>query len=211
VHSDTTRALDSGNPRPLWRLNGSLLREEASPHQGGWRPFRARSSGDFYCLVFLTQTCSTTLPSPTHNILPLNGPFNSTILTAFAQLPSLPITPPYLPSTASPHISTAPRNLSCATTHIDPSSAEQARANAAPLKSFVHEVLCRSRTSCSVLQTALWLIEAFRSKVPDLIHQEQTEGIRGEVDQGSRVLPPDYLRLCSSYMIHRKSSSDHQR
>ncbi|KAI0302524.1 hypothetical protein BC826DRAFT_984817 [Russula brevipes] len=125
--------------------------------------------------VFLTQTCSTTLPSPTHNILPVNGPPNSTILTAFAQLPSPPITPPYLPSTASsPH----------------------ARVNAAPLKSFVHEVLRRSRTSCSVLQTALCYIEALRSKVPDLVHQEQTgEGIRGEVDQGSRVLSPDDLRL----------------
>jgi hypothetical protein len=35
-----------------------------------------------------------------------------------------------------------------------------------------------------------------RSKVPDPVHQKQTgEGIRGGVDQGSRVLPPDDLRL----------------
>ena len=135
-----------------------------------------------------------------HNILPLNGPSNSSIFTSLAQqLPSPPITPPCAPSTASsPHVSTAPRKLSRAATHID-SSAEQARGNAAPLKTFVHEVLRRSRTSCSVLQTALCYIEALRQKVPELAHQEKTgEGIRGEVDHGARVLSPDDPRLYES-------------
>jgi PHO85 cyclin-5 len=135
-----------------------------------------------------------------HNILPLNGPSNSSIFTSLAQqLPSPPITPPYPPSTASsPHVSTAHRNLSRATAHVD-SSAEQARGNAAPLKTFVHEVLRRSRTSCSVLQTALCYIEALRQKVPELVHQEKTgEGIRGEVDHGARVLSPDDPRLHES-------------
>jgi hypothetical protein len=135
-----------------------------------------------------------------HNILPLNGPSNSSIFTSLAQpLPSPPITPPCAPSTASsPHISTAPRKLSRAATHID-SSAEQARSNAAPLKTFVHEVLRRSRTSCSVLQTALCYIEALRQKVPELAHQEKTgEGIRGEVDHGARVLSSDDPRLYES-------------
>jgi PHO85 cyclin-5 len=60
----------------------------------------------------------------------------------------------------------------------------------------VHEVLRRSRTSCSVLQTALCYIEALRLKIPELVHQERTgEGIRGEVDQGTRVLFPDDQRL----------------
>jgi len=129
-----------------------------------------------------------------HNILPLNGPSNSTIFTSLAQqLPSPPITPPYPPSTASsPHVSTAPRKLSRASTHVDLSLAEQARGNTAPLKTFVHEVLRRSRTSCSVLQTALCYIEALRPKIPELVHQEQSgEGIRGEVDHGARVLSQD--------------------
>ena len=136
-----------------------------------------------------------------HNILPLNGPSNSTVFTAIAQqLPSPPITPPYLPGTVpSPHVSTAPRILSRAATHIDLSSADQARGTAAPLKTFVHEVLRRSRTSCSVLQTALCYIEVVRSRIPELVHQEQTrEGIRGEVDQGVRVLPLDDPRLHES-------------
>jgi hypothetical protein len=103
-----------------------------------------------------------------------------------AQLPPQPATSP------------SPRTLSFLVPrpHIDLSSAEQARGNAAPLKSFMHEVSRRSRTSCSILQTALYYIEALRSKVPDLVHQEQTgEGIRDKVDQGSRVFPPDDLRL----------------
>ena len=135
-----------------------------------------------------------------HNILPLNGPSNSSTLTACVQQLPSPITPPFLPSTASsPHASTAPRNLSRAATLTDLSSTDQARINAAPLKTFVHEVLRRSRTSCSVLQTALCYIEALRSKVPELVHQERTgEGIRGEVDQSERVVCSDDPRLLES-------------
>ena len=136
-----------------------------------------------------------------HSILPLNGPSNSTVFTTLAQqLPSPPITPPYLPGTASsPHVSTAPRILSRAATQNDISSAEQARGNTAPLKTFVHEVLRRSRTSCSVLQTALCYIEALRPTIPELVHQEQTgEGIRGEMDHGVRVLSQDDPRLLES-------------
>jgi hypothetical protein len=60
----------------------------------------------------------------------------------------------------------APRKLSQAATHTDLTSSKQARVNAAPLKTFAHEVLRRSRTSCSVLQTALCYLEALRSTIP---------------------------------------------
>jgi len=151
--------------------------------------------------VFLTQACVTTPSTSMQSILPLNGPSNSTVFTTLAQqLPSPPITPPYLPGTASsPHVSTAPRILSRAATHNDLSSAEQARGSTAPFKTFVHEVLRRSRTSCSVLQTALCYIEAVRPRISELVHQEQTgEGIRGEIDHGVRVLSQDDPRLLES-------------
>ncbi|KAG2123741.1 hydroxymethylglutaryl-coenzyme A reductase-domain-containing protein [Suillus clintonianus] len=45
--------------------------------------------------------------------------------------------------------------------------------NTAPMKGFVHEVLCHSRTSGSVLQTALCYLEAIRAKVPELVTQEK--------------------------------------
>jgi PHO85 cyclin-5 len=136
-----------------------------------------------------------------HSILPLNGPSNSTVFTTLAQqLPSPPITPPYLPGTASsPHVSTAPRLISRAASHNDISSAEQARGSTASLKTFVHEVLRRSRTSCSVLQTAVCYVEALRPTILELVRQEQTgEGIRGEIDQGVRVLSQDDPRLLES-------------
>ncbi|KAI0283583.1 hypothetical protein BGY98DRAFT_681103 [Russula aff. rugulosa BPL654] len=151
--------------------------------------------------VFLTQACVTTPSTSMHSILPLNGPSNSTVFTTLAQqLPSPPITPPYLPGTASsPHVSTAPRLISRAASHNDISSAEQARGSTASLKTFVHEVLRRSRTSCSVLQTAVCYVEALRPTIPELVRQEQTgEGIRGEIDQGVRVLSQDDPRLLES-------------
>jgi len=42
-----------------------------------------------------------------------------------------------------------------------------------PLKNFVHEVLKRSRTSGSILQIALCYLEAVRSKIPDIAHDEK--------------------------------------
>jgi hypothetical protein len=50
-----------------------------------------------------------------------------------------------------------------------------------------------------VLQTALCYIQAIRSKIPELVHQERTgEGIRGEVDQSARIVFSDDLRLQES-------------
>lgn len=44
-----------------------------------------------------------------------------------------------------------------------------------PIRGFVHEVLRRSRTSTSVLQTALCYLEAVRVKVPELLQQEKAK------------------------------------
>ncbi|KII92886.1 hypothetical protein PLICRDRAFT_51214 [Plicaturopsis crispa FD-325 SS-3] len=61
-------------------------------------------------------------------------------------------------------------------------------SNLVPLKGFVHEVLRRSRTSGSVLQTALCYIEAVRAHVPALAEREKNgEGVRGEVDDSNRI------------------------
>ena len=135
-----------------------------------------------------------------HNILPLNGPSNSSIFTGCVQQLPSPITPPFQLGTASsPHANTAPRNLSRASTFTDLSSIDHSRVNATPLKTFVHEVLRRSRTSCSVLQTALCYIEALRTKIPELARQERMgEGTRGEVDQSKRVVASDDPHLLDS-------------
>jgi hypothetical protein len=43
-----------------------------------------------------------------------------------------------------------------------------------PLKIFVHEVLKRSRTSGSIMQTALCYIEAVRPEVHEILHDERS-------------------------------------
>ena len=63
------------------------------------------------------------------------------------------------------------------------------RSNLVPIRGFVHEVLRRSRTSGSILQTALCYLEAVRSKVPELVRREQSgHGIRGEPDLADRIV-----------------------
>ena len=61
-----------------------------------------------------------------------------------------------------------------------------------PIKGFVHEVLRRSRTSGSVLQTALCYLEAIRAKVPELVQKEKNgEGVHGELDLNGRIIKGD--------------------
>lgn len=89
------------------------------------------------------------------------------------QLPS-PVTPSSRPSPISPFTMTCtPTTLPSA---VDGGSVEATRqSQLVPIKGFVHEVLRRSRTSAGVLQTALCYLEAIRGKIPDLLHQEQSQ------------------------------------
>lgn len=67
-------------------------------------------------------------------------------------------------------------------------SDQDVQSNLVPLRGFVHEVLRRSRTSGNVLQTALCYLEAIRSKVPELVRQEESgEAVHGETDSGDRI------------------------
>lgn len=50
-----------------------------------------------------------------------------------------------------------------------------------PIKTFVHEVLRRSRTSTGVLQTALCYLEAVRRKVPEVLRKEKEKTANGDV------------------------------
>ncbi|KAG6898182.1 hypothetical protein C0992_004169 [Termitomyces sp. T32_za158] len=108
------------------------------------------------------EFCNTQLPSPI-------SPSNRSSLS-----PSLP-----------PSI-----NTSFSPSDVDMASASSLRGNLVPIKSFVHEVLRRSRTSGCVLQTALCYLEAIRAKVPELVRAEKAgEGIQGEVDRSDWITP----------------------
>ncbi|KAJ7163598.1 hypothetical protein C8R43DRAFT_287568 [Mycena crocata] len=109
------------------------------------------------------------------------------------QLPS-PVSPHTQPSPPSPVSSSSPACARPGQTDLqaeqDLASSFGNRSNLVPIKGFVHEVLRRSKTSGSVLQTALCYLEAIRPKVPELIRKEQSgEGSRGEPDSECRVMP----------------------
>ncbi|KAJ6499105.1 hypothetical protein C8R45DRAFT_104114 [Mycena sanguinolenta] len=98
------------------------------------------------------------------------------------QLPS-PVSPLTQPTPPSP-TSVA---LECARTAAVCDQDAFNRSNLVPIKGFVHEVLRRSRTSGSVLQTALCYLEAIRPKVPELIRKAQSNEASYEFDSESRV------------------------
>ena len=80
----------------------------------------------------------------------------------------------HLPSPISPTTQPTPDISPVASYSSQPAVRPQLTwCETAPMRGFVHEVLRRSRTSGSVLQTALCYLEAIRSKVPDLVQKEK--------------------------------------
>ncbi|KAJ7045717.1 hypothetical protein C8F04DRAFT_446773 [Mycena alexandri] len=140
--------------------------------------------------VFLTSSRATV-----GSELPPPAPKSRTRNT---QLPS-PVSPLTQPSPPSPRSSNSPAarvgpvTLQC---EQDLAANFGNRTNLVPIKGFVHEVLRRSRTSGSVLQTALCYLEAIRPKVPELIRKEQSgEGAGSQYDSESRVMPATAAEL----------------
>ena len=79
----------------------------------------------------------------------------------------------HLPSPISPTTQPTPVISPVVSYSAQPVYPQLQRCDIAPIKGFVHEVLRRSRTSGTVLQTALCYLEAIRSKVPDLVRKEK--------------------------------------
>ncbi|KAF7973288.1 hypothetical protein HWV62_15663 [Athelia sp. TMB] len=126
---------------------------------------------------FITGRCSSTtdLP-PTKRQAPSMATWPPTLTRNLQQLPS-----PITPSHPSPESSSFPATPE----HFQP-------PQLVPLKGFVHEVLRRSRTSGTVLQTALCYLEAIRVKVPELVEKEKNcTGVQGEVDISHRIVQGD--------------------
>lgn len=67
-------------------------------------------------------------------------------------------------------------------------------SNLLPMKTFVHEVLKRSRTSGNILQAALCYLEAIRPKVPEILQQEKI-GIRAHCHSETQILPATEAEL----------------
>ncbi len=75
-----------------------------------------------------------------------------------------------------------------------------------PLRIYVHDVLRRSRTTFSVLQSAVCYIEAIRRKIPDIAEQEKS----GNVHKGDPMIE-DRIELEEEAIIAQTSSSSYCR
>ncbi|OAX41075.1 hypothetical protein K503DRAFT_736352 [Rhizopogon vinicolor AM-OR11-026] len=125
--------------------------------------------------VFLT--CSRpTVPSASASAptdIPIPSLSNPSFYGRNTQLPS-PISPTTQPSPTPTPCMQNSHSLCSPEMRLTRVSGDQTpRCDVAPMKGFVHEVLRRSRTSGSVLQTALCYLEAIRAKVPELVTQEK--------------------------------------
>ncbi|KAG6819737.1 hypothetical protein H0H93_009128 [Arthromyces matolae] len=124
------------------------------------------------------------------------------------QLPS-PISPSTHSSPALSSASSPPSTSASSTFGSDAACTPSSRVNLVPIKSFVHEVLRRSRTSGCVLQTALCYLEAIRGKVPELVRAEQAgEGVQGEVDQSDWITPATPEELQRERELNNTGSCD---
>ncbi|KAI6046038.1 hypothetical protein EDC04DRAFT_3103617 [Pisolithus marmoratus] len=106
--------------------------------------------------IFLTScrpAVATPSPLPTH-------------MVANSQLYS-PLSPSIYPSPVASPLS------SCLSRVPQVLNTQSFRCDATSMRGFVQEVLRRSRTSGSVLQTALCYLEAVRAKVPEIVRHEQ--------------------------------------
>ncbi|KAH7888541.1 hypothetical protein F5I97DRAFT_1949872 [Phlebopus sp. FC_14] len=128
------------------------------------------------CDIWLPQNIPTVfLTSGRPTVTPTSAPEHP----HFTPTPAFPSRNIQLPSPISP--TTRPSPISLAITPYPPqvvrcpeaSSMQSQRCDVAPMRCFVHEVLRRSRTSGSVLQTALCYLEAIRAKVPELARREK--------------------------------------
>ncbi|ESK96589.1 g1 s-specific cyclin [Moniliophthora roreri MCA 2997] len=101
-----------------------------------------------------------------------------------------------LPSPVSPTTKQSPSSSSSSPATSQCNESLEALRNNVPIKGFVHEVLRRSRTSGTVLQTALCYLEAIRPKIPELVRQEKAgQGIKGEPELVSRIAPATEAEL----------------
>lgn len=113
------------------------------------------------------------------------------------QLPS-PISPTTQPSPTPTSYIPHSYSLHSPEIPLTSTSSDQApRCDVVPMKGFVHEVLRRSRTSGSVLQTALCYLEAIRAKVPQLVSQEKCyPGSTCEKESAERIVQGETSAFC---------------
>ncbi|KAL5476440.1 PCL5_1 [Sanghuangporus weigelae] len=165
--------------------------------------------------VFSPQTDITTVAKQPSS---LTAPQYPTLKRPVNQLPS-PRSPSTLPSPL-PAFSAEMSPTSSSTSAILPSAFldEHFGSNAStvicekdlvPIRTFVQKVLRRSRTTCSVLQSALCYIEAVRRKVPELVEIEKRGlGAQRELTSDERISKEDMDGLKPNFTMDSSVLND---
>ena len=118
---------------------------------------------------------------------------------AFASEQFSPISESITQQTITPTLSTTSTSSTTSTTATSLLPVNDSEL--LPIRSFVHEVLKRSRTSGIVLQTALCYLEAVRPEVPNLLREERM-GIRAYYEPESRILPATEAEIAQEAMLN---------
>ena len=114
----------------------------------------------------------------------------------------------HTPTSTSSTASTASTSTTTSTTSTTATSLLPVNdSELLPIRSFVHEVLKRSRTSGIVLQTALCYLEAVRPEVPNLLREERM-GIRAYYEPESRVLPATEAEIAQEALLNVLENSE---
>ena len=153
------------------------------------------------------------LPPPTHSAAATIKSLSQKRPLAFAS-EQLSLIPESLLSIAQ-HTHTSTSTSSTASTSIIASTSTTTAisllpvndSELLPIRSFVHEVLKRSRTSGIVLQTALCYLEAVRPEVPNLLREERM-GIRAYYEPESRVLPATEAEIAQEALLNVLENSE---
>ena len=142
---------------------------------------------DNYLSVYTTTKVATQLPKTSDPQEPVWRVWNPAIQRRVRQLPS-----PISPST----IETPPLSPLAPSLNGPTPACVSGKADVAPLHGFVQELIRRSRTSGTVLQTALCYIEAVRRKLPKIASASVAsvnETTPGESSQDGELAAPEPL------------------
>lgn len=216
IHSLAHRAPPATRTRVRWQPYASIPSTSSTPRSPPSTPPASPLTSDLdrprhpsitnpktkYALGLVDQAvkalCDIWRPQDIPQVYIASRAISNSDLTVLVMHPTLsaPITPTniskrntqQLPSPVTPTYETSDE--------YPPIQSDGPNKTLIPLKGFVHEVLRRSKTSGSVLQTALCYLAAIRPNILELVQLEKAgQGPRGEPELADRITPATQAEL----------------
>ncbi|KAG7446307.1 uncharacterized protein BT62DRAFT_110162 [Guyanagaster necrorhizus] len=215
IHSLAHRAPPATRTRVRWQPYASMPSSASTPRSPPSTPPASPLNSDLdrprhqstnpktkYALGLVDQAvkalCDIWRPQDIPQVYIASGAISSSDLTVLVMHPTLSIpVPPTMVSKRNTQQLPSPVTPTYEPTDEDPPTQQDGpNKTLIPLKGFVHEVLRRSKTSGSVLQTALCYLAAIRPNVLELVQLEKVgHGPRGEPELAERITPATQAEL----------------